>query len=916
MKTTLSHILPVWHACQILGEDVVTKIVLSLLNYRKHVNAQNQAAQNADLSAEVALLTKSLFYHYNAEHDAAVPADIAQCWKRWLNLRYLALDKPTLLNFFVPSAVQPHSGPAGHMGLFDCWMYSLQTHGPTNNVLPFILIPDVLIALAISKNYARARDLQHVNKLLKTNNNDGSFGIEALEISEQDKQARQDQDVIAEEPDKAIWTMALFSFRIYDSYQKKGVVARDTIHRFLTDVYGEDSFKQPEARTLLEYVYEDNLHERGWLHRTVNEAKFCQRTTDMVKPNKSCILMDWIATLICNMLPPEQVAGSVQVYLESVNSRPVPLCDVYGLAEHRLYEIKRRFHSLVQSSSLVMQGDPIESVDEDMTTQPKQAITQSSFCAAVSKANDDMGHGGYLPKSIAALVFRQGCYETAGVTLLDEMKFQWSLYHVLLFGCTAVRVNITTAEDEEEDSDLPLLRFIFHMFQISGTTTDIDELDRSVLTRGQVAKMLLLLNDYVEFRGKADTPPGLEENPYNEEVDKSSVELDADIEESMVDKDAADAIGVLPPDDDDGADKTKLKYLIDYVFRGASIPDQMNFDEFCAWKASKGNSSSILSHLMMELRLVASVMFGVPPTKASLEVAIVGELEARQKERYPQTEVSRRGPRGTIWYLIDSGWLRNWTAIVRKNSKSLDNDIDMRGDVTSDRVRGHGRINNRPLLAEGGSLALRQDIRWKHDYDILAPLAYTALQAWYDGGPPIYRTVVKYLNSAISPHQISKNRMPTENELELYPCFVTVFLCDSASKGEARPFQQNYQVSRVSPVRLMHLQMCRELEVDPEMARLWLLETFPEVQAISSTPNEKSSTSWILDLDQNLIEQRKRWGSTADSSALMFLLEMKDKETGLWPRGIDGKLWTLKENFSEGVDPEQGDGVVGLYNMG
>ena len=44
---------------------------------------------------------------------------------------------------------------------------------------------------------------------------------------------------------------------------------------------------------------------------------------------------------------------------------------------------------------------------------------------------------------------------------------------------------------------------------------------------------------------------------------------------------------------------------------------------------------------------------------------------------------------------------------------------------------------------------------------------------------------------------------------------------------------------------------------------------------------------------------------------------MKDEETGLWPRGANGKEWTFQQNSKPVIDEsETGDGIVGLYNMG
>ena len=232
-------------------------------------------------------------------------------------------------------------------------------------------------------------------------------------------------------------------------------------------------------------------------------------------------------------------------------------------------------------------------------------------------------------------------------------------------------------------------------------------------------------------------------------------------------------------------------------------------------------------------------------------------------------------------------------------------------------MRGLTRIDNAELLSPGGLLALRSDVRWKHDYEIVPPLSWQALQAWYDGGPPIHRTVVRFVGGAASkqasPHS-AKAQIPTENEIELHPFFVTIYLCDAASRGEARPFQQNYQLSRVSPMGVMLKQMCRELDVDADLARLWVLETGPNY----SPRDEDKPEDWLLKLDKNIVDQRRQRGITGNSGkGISLLLELKDPETGLWPRGEDGKQWTFADEEVDATPAtDLGDGVVGLYNMG
>jgi hypothetical protein len=359
--------------------------------------------------------------------------------------------------------------------------------------------------------------------------------------------------------------------------------------------------------------------------------------------------------------------------------------------------------------------------------------------------------------------------------------------------------------------------------------------------------------------------------------------------------------------------KVELKQLVEYVLQG-DTGTSLNFDQFCRWnKASPVDGPRLrLGPLMTDLRMVAAVLFGIPPTLASMEVALIAEIQRRHKYRYTQTDVSRRGPRGTVWYIINNEWFKDWAVLVKKVSGTSEDAQDGRDDSKSDSVRGLGRISNKSLLADNGSLALRGDIRWRHDYEILPPLAWSALQAWYDGGPPIHRTVVPYIPSTgpANPHS-SVPRIRTENEIELYPYFVTVFLCDATSRGEARPFQQYVPLSRVSPVGIMQVQLCKGLDTDPDLARIWVMGRNPDGL------KDESGEDWILNLRTNIVEQRKRRNCSTDHGGITLLLELKDKKTGLWPRGLDGKEWAFREKPV--IEPDAldtGDGVVGLYNMG
>jgi hypothetical protein len=958
--------------------------------------------------------------------------------------------------------------------------------------------------------------------------------------------------------------MARLAFRIYSSYNNNNnanttnsktatttaTITRDTIHRFMTDIYGEESYKIPTNVALLDAIFYNDSHNHHHdtntvsspnttttttttstavlLQATVTESQFCARCLDTVRPDTgSHVLLDWISILGMTMLPfhpnnntsissslslphtkqqqyhhpsiPKR--NSIQQYLNIIYSTKPPLCSIYQLTESRLYEIKRRFHSLVQqqpppsSLDVMSLNQTMNDSSSSVTTDPtaattammepnvnnnnnndiasshhnnnsnnnhRQMINSAVFCYSVSSNPEDGSSGGYIPTSLAKLVFRTGYYysindqysnhhdhlnrrsssskRTASSVYLPSStttmaaEFQpsmdgtitigWTLYHVLQFGCIALRIDTNTTTDIASVTtpirhdyktfpimDVPLLRFLFVMFAYADpygvnddttTTTNSDQgYDRmvdcgnsndlthsniddasKVLSRKQFTNMILYLIEHAEFRRRVDAPPSDmdttdEKNDNNMQNNKKSSN-DASMENQNVSLATVVSLGLLdPPDGSKPSDTLPLKTVVDHVLVDSgttAIPNYMTFEEFCVWNyygthstkndlsstvtstndtlqsldaassnntnnngstnqldasnrsisgSSPGNSRKRrntigrgrLNPLMMDLRLIAGVKFGIPPTLASMEVTLIAEIERRHQRRYPTSDVSRRGPRGTVWNVIDATWFKSWAALVQSVEGTEEDAADGRGDPRSDRVRGLFRISNTGLLIENGSLSLRKEIRWKHDYELIAPLAWSALQAWYDGGPPIQRSVVRYLpfaGSTASPHSTNRAPIPTENEIELHPYFATVYLCDVTSRGIARPFQQNYQMSCVSPILVLLVQLCKELDVSPDSARLWVIGSSNNVDGHDAV----KSDDWILDTSLNIVEQRKRRGVPTDERVVL-LLELKDKDTGLWPRGIDGKEWSFRDGSAPAPIPtDLGDGIVGLYNMG
>lgn len=969
LKSQLSHLMPVADACGILGEDRVSRIVSSVLRLQHHnqlnlnkgmFSKQQEETLEDALADETSALVHSMLYTTNAvkpnaksdvdsqaaflekamqikpnttlkdpsltatpSHEEHIPPPIKACWKKF-NSRSLLLDKVTLIKFLVPSSAQPHSGPGGHMGLFDCLTYALQSKpssaSPSSSASggltppPLVSIPDICIFLAICHQYWQLNTRDDPNMIV-------SF----------------------EEDNPTITAMAKWMFLVYDSYQKKGMITRDTIHRFMSDVYGEDKYRAPPMLDVLNRVFRNPnvpLTSREFVRAIVDTMSY--------DPLPSHFLLDWMAAFSKAMMPPENTSTrvslpeSASVFLQTMDRqrRWLPsICDQYHLAEHRLYEIKRRFHSLVESSPTVIHGDPMGETAEasgnsssgqghtsgssssslnaasngNNVSFPKHVIPAAVFYQKVCFPSDELGHGGYLTQPIAERVF-QSVAKLSSATPVDDIKPEeteeeesskirsyWDLAHVLQYGGMCVR---------SEDNDEALVKWILQLFCKRGET---------ILNRKQVEELLMCLCEHKDFRNASDRPRWEMVQDDTEANDDGGNGDDSDDEsdEPTVNLRTALELRLLPDSFGQTEAQTpriSIKTLVDHMFKIVkSSNETLTKEQLLTWhRNTKQYDQHRLGPLIMELRLIASVLFGVPPKYASMEKRLILEIQERHLKRYPQTDLSRRGPRGTVWYIIDDKWFRTWSQVIQKLSRSSDDGEDLR-DKASDNAcpRRVTQISNRSLLRDNGSLALRADIKWRQDYEILPPLAWSALQAWYDGGPPIYRVVVPNMSNTsgtVGPNRRGATTLRTENEIELYPFFVTMFLCDSASRGEARPFQQQVPVSRYSPVRVLLVQLCKGLDVDPDLGRLWVMD--------ASDLDQSGKNDWLLNLDSNITDQRKGRnvvdGTGIDNMHL--LLELKDEETGLWPRGVDGNDWTFKKDDFSGIDI--GDGVVGLYNMG
>ena len=947
-KSQLSHLMPIHDACDALGKKIVSRIVSGIVVLRSKQENRAQSSyerRSKDLQKLYAEKTEALVQAMmfvpgrsggtqqamilmkamdipadSATKEVQIPSHIRSSWHSLLTHRSLILDKTALLKYLVPSCAQPHSGPGGHMGLFDCLIYALQTKSSPATASSSITgasavtIPDIIIFFAICKNYSNL-------------------------------QSRHDPDSIQSfsDDDPAIKNMCHLMFLIYDGFQKNSVIGRDTIHRFMSDVYGDESYKIPRTKNILNKIFSNP-------NTPLTGKEFIDAIAETMSysPTPSHFLLDWMATLAQAIMPAaltedsdsfsddgytisnRNFSESSAILLQKMNQqrRWLPqICERFELAEDRLYEIKRRFHSIVESTSTIIQGDPMGAAINDNggnantsgssnnnvssrrrgsigSNVPKHFIPATVFIRKVSQPNDELGHGGYLPEEIAKRIFEsvskspshfdssEDIDEDGGE--IDENTNYWDLCQVLQFGGMCLR---------SKDNDETMVKWIMRLFSKQGANK---------LNRFDVQDLLVCLCSHSDFRRLVDRPKWdrFEDSDDEEAKDENTSEV-------MVNVSSALDLRLLPQSyAGEETDSIPVKILVDYFFETiGSTNDAVSEQEFLTWHRETENyTQQRLGLLMTDICLIASVMFGVPPKLASLEYLLVKEIQERHRKRFPQTDVSRRGPKGTTWYLVDDMWYKSWTEMVEAVRKTKNDGEDLRDKPTrSCSPRRLGKINNTKLLRENGSLALKVDIKWRQDYEILPPQAWSALQAWYDGGPPISRMVVPYSSgSSTSPVQNNRGRsmsLRTDNEIELYPLFVTMFLCDTTSRGEARPFQQAVPVSRVNPIRVLLVQLCKELDVDPDTGRLWVIEP-------TDDPEQNGKKDWLLDIDYNIVEQRKkRVGAEQNGNQNMnLLLELKNSETNEWPRGLSGKNWPFMKVDQSNV--EIGDGIVGLFNMG
>jgi hypothetical protein len=561
----------------------------------------------------------------------------------------------------------------------------------------------------------------------------------------------------------------------------------------------------------------------------------------------------------------------------------------------------------------------------------------------------------------------------------------WTLYDALSFGCEAVRWDAlqnssdgdagddVSANTAKYESEMPLLKLAFKTFQQLPCQEGGETEMKDVLSRSQIGKMLLLLLEHESFRLEADSPPSEEgeskESSFlwskpatNGEVevietnDESKIAHEGDdVLYTAVDVSYASLLGLVPPKLDlsqySGTSVTEekskphvpLSVLVDHVIsESRSSINSLDLKGFVEWhlRASSESGMSIsetrLGPYLLDLRLIAAVLLGVRPASPSMEKNLIDEIRRRHKYRFPRTRSGAsqpRGPKGTVWYVINADWCRTWVHFTE-------------GKMKNDDARGYvlGKIDNNMLLSEEGILSLKQGLHWNSDFQLVEPLVWSALQAWHDGGPPIPRSVVPFnpqktdkMNSiSYSPTPASQSK--EEYEIELYPLYATVFLCDTTTQGEPRPFQQFVPLSRYLPlselVDTLRDGLGRDITKQAKAnkgvlyrptVRLWMMDASSAsmLLAASSPSKVDESVGWILDTDLPIVDERNmRDAQLGKDENICLMLELRNDEDGTWPRSKPSSSASNAEQKEDNKAGEEkyvvklGDGIVGMYNMG
>ena len=114
--------------------------------------------------------------------------------------------------------------------------------------------------------------------------------------------------------------------------------------------------------------------------------------------------------------------------------------------------------------------------------------------------------------------------------------------------------------------------------------------------------------------------------------------------------------------------------------------------------------------------------------------------------------------KGDTWYLVDTGWFKQWKIYVGYDSW----DTSSVGDETAN----PGKINNKPLFKESEPNVSREHLLEEHDYMLLPEKAWQSLVEWYG---------IMYKQEPIARKVIEHGRYAKHLKVEVY--FMDLNLC-------------------------------------------------------------------------------------------------------------------------------------------
>lgn len=421
---------------------------------------------------------------------------------------------------------------------------------------------------------------------------------------------------------------AALAFRIYDVVQN-GVVTKEGVSRFINAIHGQDYVSSAETKRGLIRIFQaappgkkntttvlkstrssdssststsskskssaDNTDnkkslssgQQGSSFVELNMEEFIHRVEQYatIQNNKpSHFLVDWLRSLVAHIIPqspsPEytqQLSKFPRLIAQPQGRELHMLCARYRITPILLFEVKRKYHSILANSNpvpIMHATKPAKVLQEgrceteaDGNSQPKESrLDLDAWLNAVNVKND-MG-GGYLPISLAKLVFLAGCRTTKEVLSVksytskvrpslrslsqeyleasnspkDETeKFPgeilptqsqnctendvWTLYDFVSFGGLSIR-GVWEASNELKDD--PLVEFTFRVFagkhDYRGMHYHETSIEKLMMDRKEVENMIMLLVEHVKFRRSRDAPLFSGKNGIIENTDETSCE--------------------------------------------------------------------------------------------------------------------------------------------------------------------------------------------------------------------------------------------------------------------------------------------------------------------------------------------------------------------------------------------------------